>query len=62
MKKHDQRDLGSTRLTAASRARSAGLELGPRALAAEHGELMAQDEDLKILSSVTASEQLNGAV
>jgi len=27
------------------------------ALAAEHGELMSQDEDLKILGSGTASEQ-----
>jgi hypothetical protein len=33
-----------------------GLELGPRALAAEHGELMAQDEDLKVLGRVTAGE------
>jgi hypothetical protein len=27
------------------------------ALPTEHGELMTQDEDLKILGSVTASEQ-----
>jgi hypothetical protein len=41
-----------------------GPSLGRGALAAEHGELLAQDEDLKVLSSVTASkqhEQLDGA-
>jgi hypothetical protein len=35
----------------------AGPEFGSCALAAEHRELMPQDEDLKVLGSVTASEQ-----
>ena len=41
-----------------------GFELGSGNLATQHGELMAQDEDLKILGSITASEQreqLDGA-
>jgi hypothetical protein len=33
------------------------LELGSWNLAAEHGELMAQDEDLKILGGIAAGEQ-----
>jgi hypothetical protein len=63
-KKHDQRDLGSTRLTTASRARSPGPSLGRVLWQRKHGELMPQDEDLKVLGSVTASEQreqLDGA-
>jgi hypothetical protein len=41
-----------------------GLELGSWGLAAEHGELMAQDEDLKVLGGVAAGEldeELDGA-
>jgi Integrase core domain len=41
-----------------------GFELGPWSLAAEHGELVAQDEDLKILGGIAAGkegEQLDGA-
>jgi hypothetical protein len=34
-----------------------GFELGPWSLAAEHGELVAQDEDLKILGGIAAGEQ-----
>jgi hypothetical protein len=34
-----------------------GFELGSWSLAAEHGELMAQDEDLKILGGIAAGEQ-----
>jgi hypothetical protein len=34
-----------------------GLEPGPRDLAAQDGELLAQDQDLEILGGVTASEQ-----
>jgi hypothetical protein len=52
------------RLTAASSARSAGVELGAWSLVAEHGELMAQDEDLEVLGGIAAGEegeQLDGA-
>ncbi len=41
-----------------------GLELGTWALAAEHGDLVAQDEDLQVLGGVAAGEQgeeLDGA-
>jgi hypothetical protein len=41
-----------------------GLQLGPRRLAAQHGELVAQDEDLQILGGVAADQQdeaLDGA-
>jgi hypothetical protein len=41
-----------------------GLEPGPRGLAAQHGELVPQDQDLKVLGGVTAGEQgeqLDGA-
>jgi hypothetical protein len=33
-----------------------GLEVGSWGLAAEHGELVAQDEDLEILSGIAAGE------
>jgi hypothetical protein len=57
-------DLGRTRLAAASRARSAGWSFGPWGLAAQDGELLAQDQDLQVLGGVAASkqrEQLDGA-
>ena len=63
-RKHDQLALGRTRLTAASRARSAGSKLGSWSLAAEHGELMAEDKDLKVLGGIAAGqlgEELDGA-
>jgi hypothetical protein len=34
-----------------------GLELGSRRLAAQDGELVAQDEDLKILAGIAAGEE-----
>jgi hypothetical protein len=37
----DQRARGSSRLSAASSARSAGLQPGPRTLAAQHRKLLA---------------------
>jgi hypothetical protein len=61
---YDQRDLGSTRLTAASSARSLGLSLDRVLCRRSTASLVAQDDDLKILGSVTASEQreqLDGA-
>jgi hypothetical protein len=50
-KQHDQRSRGRRRLTAASRARSGGLELGSWELASEDGELVAQDQDLQVLAA-----------
>jgi hypothetical protein len=63
-KKHDQRALGSARLIAASSTRSAGSSLGTGRLAAQHSQLVAQNEDLQILRGVAAGEldeQLHGA-
>jgi hypothetical protein len=41
-----------------------GLQLGPRRLAAQHGELVAQDEDLQVLGGVVmgdSGQELDGA-
>jgi hypothetical protein len=62
--KHDQRERGRTRLTAASSARSAGVQPSWWELAAQDGELVAEHQDLKVLGGVTAghqAEQLDGA-
>ncbi len=56
--KQDQRARGSARLIAASREGAVGgLELGTWRLAAEHGELVAQDKDLQVLGGVAAGQQ-----
>ena len=55
MKKQDQRDLGSTRLTAESSARSAGLELGAWDLAVQYGEFVAEHQDLEVFGGIAAS-------
>jgi hypothetical protein len=34
-----------------------GLQLGPRRLAAQHGELVTQNEDFQILGGVAADQQ-----
>ncbi len=63
-RKHDQRALGSTRLTAASRARPGRFQPGTWGLATEHGELVAQDQEFQVLGSIAAGEQgqeLDGA-
>ena len=63
-RKHDQRALGSTRLTAASRARPGRFQPGTRSLAAEHGELVAENKEFQVLGSIAAGEQgqeLDGA-
>ena len=63
-KKQDQRDRGSTRLIAASRARSVGSKPGPWNLATQDGELVAQHQDLQVLGGVATGqerERLDGA-
>jgi hypothetical protein len=63
-RKQDQRALGNTRLTAATSARSAGLEPWSWGLAAQDGELVAEHQDLKVFGGVAAGEQhqhLHGA-
>jgi hypothetical protein len=55
-KKHDQPE-GEQPADRGEQGTVAGPEFGSCALAAEHGELMVQNEDLKILGSVAASEQ-----
>jgi len=62
LKKHDQRDLGRTRLTAAGSGRSVGSSLS-RGIWWRDGELVAEHQDLKVLGGVTAGhqpEQLDG--
>ena len=62
-KKQDRRVRGRMRLIAASSAWSAGSSLG-RSSAAQHSELVTQDEDLEIFGDVATgelSEQLDRA-
>jgi hypothetical protein len=56
-KKHDQRERGSARLSAAIRARSAGSSLGREICRRRTVSLVAQDEQLKVLGGATAREQ-----
>ena len=48
-------------LIAASRARSVGASPGSWELAAQHGELVAEDEDLQLLGGVAAGQQGQGS-
>src|SRR6266536_2301585 len=56
-RKHDQRALGSTRLTAASRARPGRFQPGTWGLATEHGELVAENKEFQVLGSIAANKQ-----
>jgi hypothetical protein len=55
-KQHDQPDLGSTRLMAEEQGPVGRLRPGTWELATQHGELVAQDEDLQILGGIAAAE------
>jgi hypothetical protein len=55
--KHDQPEPGQHAADCGEQRPVGGLEPGPRDLAAQDGELVAQDQDLQVLGGVTASEQ-----
>ena len=63
-KQQDQQARGQDAADRGEQGPVGGLELGTLDLAAKHGELVAQDEELQVLGGVAAGEQgeqLDGA-